>query len=77
MARSKTGALEALKKLQAARSRFDAEETRLRERAAGELGRVMLDCGAETFEPKLLKALLVKCAELGPEVALARLAKAA
>ncbi len=54
MARSKTSARDALMKLQRQRDELAAQETRLREGAAAELGRVMLDCGAEAIEPAQL-----------------------
>jgi hypothetical protein len=58
MARSKPSARNALKKLREQREELDAQETRLREEAAGELGKVLLECGAETIEPAQLKQLI-------------------
>ena len=50
MARSKPSALDALRKLREQREELDAREARLREEAATELGRLLIECGAETLE---------------------------
>jgi hypothetical protein len=52
MARSKPSARNALKKLREQREELDAQEARLRDEASGELGKVLLECGAETIEPR-------------------------
>jgi hypothetical protein len=76
MARSKTSAVDALKRLQAQRSELDERETKLRTDAANELGRVLLECGAETIEPAKLRLLLKQTIVLGIDAALAKLGKA-
>lgn len=73
MARSKVSARDALLKVQHRREELAAEETRLRESAATELGRVMLDCGAEALDPGALKRLLLSVQDLGIEEALKRI----
>lgn len=75
MARSKTSAVDALKRLQAQRSELDARETKLRTDAANELGRVLLECSAETIEPAKLRLLMKQAAMLGIDAALAKLGK--
>lgn len=76
MARSKTSAVDALIRLQAQRSELDARETKLRTDAANELGRVLLECGAETIEPAKLRQLMKQTGALGIDAALAKLGKA-
>lgn len=76
MARSKTSAVDALKRLQAQRSELDARETKLRIDAANELGKVLLECGAETVEPSKLRLLLKQTIVLGVDAALAKIGKA-
>ena len=73
MTKVRTGALEALRKLQNQRRELDAREAQLKHKAAGELGEMLLQCGAESFEPSELKALLKVVAKLGPKAALERL----
>ncbi len=73
MARSKTSARDALMKLQRQRDELAAQETRLREGAAAELGRVMLDCGAEAIEPAQLRRLMMSVQEHGIEEAMKRM----
>lgn len=73
MTKVRTGALEALRKLQDQRRELDAREAQLKQKAAGELGQLLLECGAESFEPGDLKALLKVVAKLGPKTALERL----
>lgn len=75
MARSKTSAVDALKRMQAQRSELDARETKLRTDAANELGRVLLECSAETIEPAKLRLLMKQTATLGIDAALAKLGK--
>lgn len=74
MARSKMSAREALLKVQRQREELAAEETRLREHAAGELGKVLLECGAETLEPAQMRQLIRQSMTLGIEESLKRLA---
>ena len=75
MARSKTSAVDALKRLQAQRNELDARETKLRTDAANELGKVLLECGAETIEPAKLRLLLKQTIVLGIDAALAKVGK--
>ncbi|WP_254912866.1 DUF6437 family protein [Novosphingobium sp. B 225] len=67
-------ARDALLKVQRQREELAAEETRLRESAATELGRVLLECGAETFEPAQFRQLMRQLATLGIDESLKRLA---
>lgn len=76
MARSKPSARNALKKLREQREELDAQEARLREEAAGELGKVLLECGAETIEPVQLKQLIRASLTIGIDDALKRLSPA-
>lgn len=76
MARSKASARDALMKVQRQREELAAEETRLRESAAAELGKVMLDCGAETIEPAQLRRLMVSVQKLGLDETLKRISRA-
>ena len=73
MARSKVSARDALLKVQSRRAELDAEETRLRESAAAELGKVLLECGSETIEPADLRKLIRQSMVLGIEQSLKRL----
>ena len=72
MARSKPSARNALKKLREQRDELDAQEARLRDEAAGELGKVLVECGAETIEPAELKQLIRASLAIGIEDALKR-----
>ncbi len=74
MARSKPSARDALKKLREQRLELDAQEVRLRDEAATELGKLLVECGAETIEPALLKQVVQASMKLGIEEALKRLA---
>ena len=76
MAKAKLGALDALKKLKAQRSELDLREAELRHQAAVELGHIVLECGAELMDSGQLKSLLKAIVNLGPDVALERLAAA-
>jgi hypothetical protein len=76
MARSKPSARNALKKLREQRDELDAQEARLRDEAAGELGKVLVECGAETIEPAELKQLIRASLAIGIEDALKRLSSA-
>ena len=76
MARSKPSARNALKKLREQREELDAQEARLREEAAGELGKVLLECGAETIESAQLKQLIRASLTIGIDDALKRLSPA-
>ena len=73
MTKAKSGALEALRKLQEQRSQLDAKEAELKRQAAAELGEILLDCGAEQVPVAELKALFKAVARLGPRVAIERL----
>ena len=74
MARSKVSARDALLKVQRQREELAAEETKLREGVATELGKVLLECGAETFEPAQFKQLIRQSMALGIDETLRRLA---
>ena len=74
MARSKPSARDALIKVQRQRKELAAEEARLREGAAQELGKVLLDCGAETLDPPQFKLLIRSAMALGIDESLKRLA---
>ncbi|MEI6643676.1 MAG: hypothetical protein B7Y36_03635 [Novosphingobium sp. 28-62-57] len=76
MARSKASARDALMKVQRQREELAAEEARLRESAAAELGKVMLDCGAETIEPAQLRRLMLSVQKLGLDETLKRISRA-
>jgi hypothetical protein len=66
----------ALKKLREQREELDAQEARLRDEAAGELGKVLLECGAETIEPAQLKQLVRASLAIGIDETLKRLSPA-
>lgn len=76
MARSKPSARDALKKLREQRQELDAREARLREEAAAELGKVLVECGAETLDPAQLRQLVRASMTLGIDETLKRLAPA-
>ena len=76
MARSKPTARDALKKLREQRARLESEEARLREEAATELGRLLIECGAETIEPAQLRQVVRAAMTLGIEETLKRIAPA-
>jgi hypothetical protein len=76
MARSKPSALESLRKLREQRARFDSEEARLRQEAASELGKLLIECGAETIEPAQLRQVVRAAMTLGIEETLKRIAPA-
>jgi hypothetical protein len=74
MARSKPSARDALKKLREQRLELDAQEIRFRDEAATELGKMLVECGAETIEPAQLKRVVQASMTLGIDEALKRLA---
>ena len=76
MARSKPSARDALKKLREQRQELDAREARLREEAAAELGKVLVECGAETIDLAQLRQLVRASMALGIDETLKRLAPA-
>ncbi len=76
MARSKTSAVDALKRLQAQRCELDARETKLRTDAANELGRMLLECGAETIDAAKLRQLMKQTSAIGIDAVLTKLGKA-
>ena len=73
MTKARSGALEALRKLQEQRSQLDAREHELKRQAAAELGEILLECGAEQVPVAELKTLLKAVAKLGPKAAIERL----
>jgi len=74
MARSKPSARDALKKLREQRLELDAQEVRLRDEAATELGKILVECGAETIEPAELRRVVQASMALGIDETLKRLA---
>ena len=76
MARSKPTVRDALKKLREQRAQLESEETRLREEAATELGRLLIECGAETIEPAQLRQIVRASMALGIEETLKPIATA-
>jgi len=74
MARSKPSARDALKKLREQRLELDAQEVRLRDEAAIELGKILVECGAETIEPAELRRVVQASMALGIDETLKRLA---
>ena len=74
MARSKPSARDALKKLREQRLELDAQEVRLRDEAATELGKMLVQYGAETLEPEQLKQLVQASMTIGIDETLKRLA---
>ncbi len=73
MARSKPSALDALKRLREQREELAQREVKLREEAAGELGKLLVDCNAETLDPGKLRQLVRATMAIGIDVALERL----
>ncbi len=73
MARSKPNALEALRKLGEDRRLLDAREATLREEAAAELGRLLINRDTTSIEPAKLKQLIRASITLGIDTALSRL----
>jgi hypothetical protein len=76
MARSKPTARDALRKLREQRAQLENEEARLREEAAIQLGRMLIECGAETIEPAQLRQIVRGAMTLGIEETLKRIAPA-
>ena len=76
MARSKPTARDALRKLREQRAQLENEEARLREEAAIELGRLLIECGAETIEPAQLRQIVRGARALGIDETLKRIAPA-
>ena len=73
MTKAKTSAMDALRKFNMQRQELDRRGAELRQKAAGELGMLLLECGAEVLEPGDLKALLKAVIRLGAKPALERL----
>ena len=73
MARSKPNALEALRKLGEERRLLEAREAALREEAAAELGRLLINGDIASIEPAKLKQLIRASMTLGIDTALSRL----
>lgn len=74
MARSKPTARDALDRLRQQREELDAREAELRDEAAGELGKILRECGAETIEPGQFRQLIRQSMSLGIDESLKRLA---
>lgn len=73
MAKSKASARDALIRLRAEREELMNRETALREAAAADLSKVLLECGAEVMEPAKLRQLLRTSMALGVEAAIDRI----
>ena len=73
---AKPTARDALRKLREQRVLLENEEARLREEAATELGRVLIEYGAETIEPAQLRQMIRGAMALGIEETLKRIAPA-
>lgn len=69
----KTGAIAALKKLEADREKLNQKQRELEAKAATELGRVLLGTGVESFGTKHLKQIGMALGKMGQEKALERL----
>ena len=65
MARSKASAIDALKKLRGEQEKLAARETELKAQAASELGRILIECGAEALEPGELRQLMRQSMAIG------------
>ena len=74
MARSKSNVREALQKVREERAALDIREALLRDEAAAELGRVLVECGAETLDPNALRRLVSRAMVVGIDTSLERLA---
>lgn len=73
MARAKSNVFDALKKIRSERLQLDEKEARLRNEAAKELGKLLLECGGERMEPAKLKQLFQLVSVQGIDAALAKL----
>ncbi|WP_430427644.1 DUF6437 family protein [Parasphingorhabdus sp.] len=69
----KTGAIAALKKLEADREKLNEKQRELEAKAATELGRVLLGTGVESYSTKHLKRIGMALGKLGEERALEQL----
>ena len=69
----KTGAIAALKKLEAEREKLNQRQLELEAKAATELGRALLGTGVESFSAKSLKQIGTILGKLGENQALAKL----
>lgn len=69
----KNNPVDALKKLREQRDELAAREAKLRDEAALVLGRILLECGAETIEPAQLRQVVRASMALGIEKTLKRL----
>ena len=73
MTKAKSGALSALAKIKSERDALAKREAELTDRAARELGLLVLGTGAENFSPSAFKKILSALGSLGENEALARL----
>lgn len=73
MAKTKPTSLDALQKLHAQRHALDQREAELRNLAAGEIGTIVIECGAELLDAARLKALLKHVTRIGLDEALSLL----
>lgn len=77
VARGSQGALAALAKVKKDRQALADREAELRVQAAGEIGAVVLEAGAEDMDPAKLGKLVKLAVQLGEDEALKRLERAA
>ena len=70
---TKRSAIDALRKLEADRQALDERQRELEEKAALELGRMILGTGVERFSRKGLKQVSERLGKLGEEEGLRRL----
>ena len=73
MTKAKSGALSALAKIRSERDALAKREAELTDKAARELGLLVLGTGAENFSPSAFKKILSALGSLGENEALARL----
>lgn len=73
MTKAKSGALPALAKIRSERDALAKREAELTDKAARELGLLVLGTGAENFSPSAFKKILSALGSLGENEALARL----
>lgn len=77
MTKAKSGALSALAKIRCERDALAKREAELTDKAAHELGLLVLGTGAENFSPSAFKKILAALGSLGENEALARLTPSA
>ena len=73
MARAKSNVFDALEKIRSERAQLDLKEAQLRNEAANELGKLLLECDGERMEAAKLKQLFRLVSVQGIDAALAKL----